>query len=149
MDLSHEIDYIQWLFGSFRSVKSIGGKISPLEIESEDFTAILGETEQGVFTTVSLDYISRIPIRRIYANADDVTCICDLIEGTMRLRHSNSSAEEVYQPQVDRNGTYADMHRDILMQGGKSACTFREGLAIMTTIGKIRLSMEDSSDDQG
>ncbi len=146
LDLSHEIDYVQWLFGPIGSIRAKGGKISPLEIESEDFTAFIGKTGQGVMTTVSLDYLSRIPIRRIYANSDDSTCICDLVDGTMRIRSQGMDSEEVFQTTIERNGTYAAMHADILMHGGGNACTIKEGLEIMQTIGRIRVSMEDSTE---
>ena len=40
-DLSHELDYLSWLFGSWTKLISIGGKLSKLEVDSDDNYSIL------------------------------------------------------------------------------------------------------------
>lgn len=44
-DLSHELDYMQWLVGSWTSVIALGGHITSLDIESEDAISCLVKTE--------------------------------------------------------------------------------------------------------
>lgn len=142
LDLSHEIDYVQWLFGSIKTVKAIGGKISPLEIDTEDFVAFIGETDRGVRFTISLDYISRIPIRQIYANAEDLSCIFNLITGSVHLSDNSGDSNNALSSNVNRDFTYSTMHADIL-ETASIACTLKEGLGTLGTIDMIRTSIGD------
>jgi len=142
LDLSHEIDYVQWLFGRIVSLKAIGGKVSTLEIETDDIVSFIGQTELGVHLTVSLDYLSRFPIRRIYANAVDVSTVCDLVEGTARVYDLEGDVISSFPDTADRNRTYSLMHDDILHNEGATACSIHEGIEVMRTIKKIMRSME-------
>ena len=141
LDLSHEIDYVQWLFGAIKKIQAIGGKVSRLEIDSEDFVAFIGETVTGVRLIISLDYISRIPIRQIYANADDLSCIFNLITGSVQICDHEGDSNKGPPKNIDRNFTYSEMHADILNGSASTACTLEEGLGTIRTIEIIRTSM--------
>jgi len=71
LDLSHEIDYVQWLFGKIEDIKSYQLKISDLEINSDDLTLFLGKTKQDVIVNLSIDYISKITHRRVIVDTLD------------------------------------------------------------------------------
>jgi predicted dehydrogenase len=144
LDLSHELDYLQWIFGPLATVKSCGGHISKLEIETEDYVSLVGKTNRGVMETVSLDYLSRASIRRIYANADKITCFCDLVDG--KLEVFSDSGVTIHRPELgfERNSTYAAMHTNILEGEGSVACSLEEGLALLEVIERIRENMKES-----
>jgi len=63
LELSHEIDYVRWLFGEIRSVQAKAAKLSDLEIDVEDTVEIIVECESGVVGSIHLDMIQR-PCRR-------------------------------------------------------------------------------------
>jgi predicted dehydrogenase len=63
LDLSHELDYLVWLFGPVRYVSSMMGTLGNLEIESEDTAEILLEHTNGVLSSLHLDYVQRDPVR--------------------------------------------------------------------------------------
>jgi len=63
-DFIHEIDMARWLFGEFDLVRALGGKFSTLDIATEDTACIvLGNKGRGPVVSISLDYVSRQPIR--------------------------------------------------------------------------------------
>ena len=62
LDLSHEIDYIQWLFGTMREVQSYQLKISDLEIDSDDCVTCIAKTSHNMIVSVSMDYISKVTL---------------------------------------------------------------------------------------
>jgi len=70
LDLSHEIDYLQHLLGGYmRDAKGFVGKVSDLDIDSEDladFTArVLNPWVNGVQVSVHMDLLDRAYNRRL------------------------------------------------------------------------------------
>lgn len=78
LDLIHELDAARWLFGEFDQVHSLGGRYSRLDIESEDSAAIILGRVGGPVTSLSLDYVSRRPIRRYEIVGDEGTLVWNL-----------------------------------------------------------------------
>ena len=63
LTLSHEIDYIRWLFGEIRSVKAFTGKVSNLDIDVEDTACIIMKSNDGVLIELHMDYIQEPAVR--------------------------------------------------------------------------------------
>lgn len=59
LDAIHELDYIRWLLGDVETVACFAGKLSRLEIETEDTAAILLRFAGGTLGEVHLDYVQR------------------------------------------------------------------------------------------
>ena len=59
LDRVHELDYVRWLMGNVTEVCALSGKLSSLEIDSEDTAEILLRFESGAFGSVHLDYVRR------------------------------------------------------------------------------------------
>jgi predicted dehydrogenase len=62
-DLSHELDYINWIAGPWKRVAAIGGKFSELMIDSDDVFSLLIETEHCPVVSVQLNYLDFIARR--------------------------------------------------------------------------------------
>jgi predicted dehydrogenase len=77
-DLIHELDCARWMFGEFDEVRALSGKLSRLEIDSEDVACILLARRDGPLVSVSLDYVSRKPVRRYDIVGDEGTLTWDL-----------------------------------------------------------------------
>ena len=63
-DLVHEIDMARWLLGPLTLHAATGGHFSALPIESNDVHVALLKTGRGAPVVVSLDYVSRPPVRK-------------------------------------------------------------------------------------
>lgn len=59
LDCIHEIDLTRWYLGEVRSVLCACGKLSSLEIETEDVAALLCRHESGALSEIHLDYVQR------------------------------------------------------------------------------------------
>lgn len=66
-DLIHEIDYALWIFGKSEKVGARLKNTGQLCVAEEDFAEIFWETESGISVSLCLDYLSRIPRRRMTA----------------------------------------------------------------------------------
>lgn len=79
LDLIHEWDYLTWLIGFPQGVKSIVGRKSSLEIDSNDIAVYIAEYEDKV-VEVHLDYFGRVPVRKMELICEDDVIFVDLIK---------------------------------------------------------------------
>lgn len=137
LDLSHEIDYTQWLFGAVETIFSYQSKISDLEIDSDDLVIAMGKTDKQMTFSISLDYISKISMRELTIHTNDKTIKADLIKNTLQIGTKEGDIETLIFENFDRNEMFRQMHLSAL--GNKEhLCTLAEGLEVMKTISVIQ-----------
>jgi len=136
-DLSHELDYINWLFGDITIMGSLNTKISDLEIESDDIFTALARTNRGSIINVTMDYISKMPLRKIMIHTKSKTIEADIVANTIHIFNKNGIDSALILEKVDRDYTYINMHKAIIMKDFQDICTFDEGLKIVDIIEKI------------
>ena len=83
IDLIHEWDYLTYLFGMPSSVKSFSGKVSKLDIDSNDYAVYIAQYGDEMALELHLDYFGRKTIRTIEIFTDEDTVRGDLISGTI------------------------------------------------------------------
>jgi predicted dehydrogenase len=127
-DLSHELDYALWLFGSWRRMTASGGRFSHLEIESDDSYSLLMETQHCPLVTIHMNYLDRVPRREIIVNTDQHTVRVDLTNNTLWI---NGVQESLNMEQVD---TYGAEHQAMLAGHAKGLCTLEDAMETLETI---------------
>jgi predicted dehydrogenase len=132
-DLSHELDYINWLFGPWQKVVATSAKVSSLAIETEDVCSCLISTKGCHHITLELNYLDRNTQRTITVNLEDDTLHCDLVNRTLTINR-----QKIHIP-IHRNATYAEMHRSVIA-GESLSCTYEEAVRIMALITGIEYS---------
>ena len=137
LDLSHEIDYVQWLCGALEEIKSYQVKISDLEIDSDDLTTFIGKTNKETMVNLSIDYISKIPTRKILLHTLKYTYELDLIKNKLICVDKEGKETCFKNEALQRNEMFEKMHKDIL--GNKeSVCSYKEAMEVMKSISKIQ-----------
>lgn len=137
LDLSHEIDYAQWLFGTINECCSFQEKISDLEIDSDDFVTLIAKTDQNIRLTLTLDYISKITHRRMLVNTVSSTYELDFIANTLRVETKEGEQTLHTSPKLERNTLFTTMHHTVLSTQ-EGACTYQEARTLMNTISMIQ-----------
>jgi predicted dehydrogenase len=84
LDAIHEIDYIHWLLGDVEGVFCLAGKMSCLEIDTEDTAALLLRFKNGAIGEVHLDYIQRAYSRTCHLVGEEGTIHWDYTAGQVR-----------------------------------------------------------------
>ena len=137
LDLSHEIDYVQWLCGQINEIKSYQVKISDLEINSDDLTMLIGKTNKNILVNISIDYISKNTHRKLFVETFEHTYTLDFISAKL-IKKNKAGLEEIYSfSNLERNYMFEKMHLDIFNKQ-KNICTYKEALKVMETISTIQ-----------
>jgi len=133
-DLSHELDYLVWLFGPWSSVSAIGGRVSQLEGDADDCWAVALRFDSGTVVSMGLDYFSRKPVRRLLINTTTETLDGDLVASRL------TSGDERTWP-IERDHTYRRQLTELLDETRPpSLCHFDEGIEIVRLIEAIEES---------
>lgn len=127
-DLSHELDYINWIAGGWKRVAAIGGKFSDLQIDSDDVFVLLLEMENCPVASVQMNYLDRKARREIIINLKDESIKADLIDNTLEINGETISFT------VNRNLTYRLQHETILTDNYDSVCTLDQGMDVLKLI---------------
>lgn len=120
-DLSHELDYLNWLLGGWQQLTALGGHYSELEISSDDVFAVMLTTARCPVVTVQLNYLDRLTRREMIINTQRHTIGIDFIKGELVVDDVRR------QFRVERDHTYREMHRSVLEGTADSLCTLEEG----------------------
>jgi predicted dehydrogenase len=117
LDAIHEIDYIRWLLGDITGVFCLAGKLSSLEIDTEDFASLLVKFKTGAIGEVHLDYLQRCYSRRCEVICENGTVRWDYVTGAVSwyLASKNAWQTAMCPLQWETNQMYVDEMAHFLM----------------------------------
>ncbi len=114
LELSHEIDYTQWIFGPVTWVKATVLNQSQLEIDVED-TAHLqlgisgGLNEKQLVVTLNIDFIRHDSTRQCHVVGEKGSLLWNGIQGSVEYFPPNGSKwEKLYSNLTEQNYTYEE-----------------------------------------
>lgn len=101
LDLSHELDYAQYILGKIDKIDGIAGRLSNVTIDAEDFADMLLTLDTTVRVNLHLDMISRFNERRIVVACKDGYIYGDLLAGT--VQYFCGGKKKIFRLSVNRN----------------------------------------------
>ena len=135
-DLSHEIDYILWIFGDFKKVFSYYKKLSNLKINTQDSFYCISHKNKKIIK-ISLDYFSRFQSRKIIIKSNDFELIADLLKNKINLKHKNNKIETInFKDKIMQ--TYEKVHKKILNKKFTNLCSIKAGIKVNSYIEKLK-----------
>jgi predicted dehydrogenase len=147
LELSHEIDYLRWLFGEVQWVWAFLGRRSGLEIDVEETVHLaLAFADQGtpLVAALSLDFVRHDRSRRCTVIGETGTLRWDAITGTVELFERGADGWRSLFAQAPRvDDSYRDEWRDFLhcmATGNKPLVTGEDGLAVLRIVEAARAS---------
>lgn len=108
LELSHELDYLSWLFGDSVRVSGQLLKVSDLEIDVEDLVlAQVCFEKEGVQvnSSIHLDLLQRKPYRSCKVICEKASLIWNAINDSVEI-HQGNEVSVVFQGDKERNYTY-------------------------------------------
>lgn len=101
LDLSHEFDYIKYLFGRIQKINGVFDKVSDVTRDAEDFLDA-GLKTNKTYVNLHLDFCSRHTERTIKIDLSGEYVFADLITGKVEF-HNGAGNVKTKNLEVDRN----------------------------------------------
>ncbi len=110
LDGVHEIDYITWFLGEVSQVVCFSGRLSSLEIDTEDTAEILMRFKSGAMAEVHLDYIQRAYGRSCQIIGEEGTILWDFNDKQVKLYSARTKEWQLFpeEPGYDINQMYIE-----------------------------------------
>lgn len=145
LDSIHEIDYAIWFFGPVTDSTSMYGKLSDLEIETEDVAEIMLKFEAGPVANIHMDYLQRHNARSCKIVGKEGTISWDIHDKAVKVYRAETGRWDRFsEPQgYDMNQMYVDETLYLLDCIQKEKPTFndvRHGLETLKVAMKAKTS---------
>lgn len=149
LELSHEFDYLRWIFGQVRSVQALIARQSRLDIDVEDTADLLLQFDSvgvsdGAVASVHLDFVRRDSLRICTVIGEQGTLRWNGIAGSVELYSADTRAwATVFNSEQDRDATYIAQWNHFLacVSGSEAPCvTGQDGLAVLRIVEAARLA---------
>ena len=143
-ELSHELDYAQWLLGSLDIQHAILRSSDELALQVEDMVDILALTESGAVTTIHLDFLQRKAHRQCSFIGNEGRIDWDLIQNKLVLTTATETQVIYSEPMWDKNQMYVAMITDFIEMIKKKPHHCTEVLEAVLTVDLIEKIKQQS-----
>lgn len=106
LELSHELDYLRWLFGDFQTVYCLARTSGTLDLDVEDCVDALLSSPGGPVVQLHMDFLQRTPMRTCRVIAAQGEIVWDLMANRVDCHRGDNSETLFDDPSFDRNQTY-------------------------------------------
>ncbi|MGF1881048.1 Gfo/Idh/MocA family protein [Vibrio splendidus] len=141
-ELSHELDYAQWLLGPLTLQHAILRSSEALALDVEDIADITALTTSGAVATIHLDFLQRKAHRQCSFVGSEGRIDWDLIQNQLTLTTATDVSVLYGEPEWDKNQMYIAMIEDFVqrIEQNKHSCTeLAEATATVHLIEQIKL----------
>ena len=103
LDGVHQIDYIRWFLGEVGQVFCFSGKLSSLEIDTEDMAEMLLKFKSGAIAEVHLDYIQRFYGHSCQVIGEEGTILWDINERQVKFYSARTKEWLIFPEEADHD----------------------------------------------
>ena len=114
LELSHELDYIQWLLGDMNFEYAHLRTSHELDLEVEEIADLVLTSIEGVVCNVHLDFLQKKPHRMCVLIGSRGRLEWDLIGNTIVMHNAEGRFTIYSKPDWDKNEMYLDMVDDFV-----------------------------------
>ncbi|WP_065546003.1 Gfo/Idh/MocA family oxidoreductase [Vibrio scophthalmi] len=136
-ELSHELDYAQWLLGPLHLQYALLRSSKELNLEVEDMADIITLTDTGAVTTIHLDFLQRKAHRKCSFIGSKGRIDWDLIQNQLTLITAAESRVIYNEPEWDKNLMYLAMITDFIQMINQAPHSCIEMNAAASTVDLI------------
>ncbi len=134
LDMSHELDYLRWLFTDFKISNIFKNKISNLNILSDDIALILGHTKKNTLIKIKLTYFNKIPKRDlIICTKEGIQIYVNLLKSEIKILKKKKIRILKFQ-KYSQYKTTKYMYSQILKNNFKDVCSLKDSLGLLRQI---------------
>ena len=146
LELSHEIDYLRWIFGDVEFVQAQIGKQSDLDIDVEDTANILitfknNDKNTNLVASLSLDFIRHDKVRMCHVIGEKGSLRWNGLNNEVDLFESNSNKwKNIYKGEASLDQSYKDEWShfiECLAKKEQPRIDFHDGVEVLKIIDSI------------
>lgn len=142
LDLSHEIDYMRYLFGDPVSWKTVKSKASSLEIDSDDIFEGIYKYQNGFMCNVHMDYLQKEKRRGIRIVGSDGELHCDFIRKKVTIKKNDEETAQNEETMFDVSKTYIDEldhFVEVIEKDTEPAIGLEDGIQILRLLENVNV----------
>lgn len=152
LELSHEIDYLRWLFGDIAWVNAVACTQSNLVTDVEDAAhLVLGFVgqEKPIIASLNLDFIRHDMVRQCAVIGEAGTLKWDALTGAVSIFRAGASAwETMFSQPPQKDATYIaewEHFLDCIATGSVPLVGGEDGLAVVQAVESAKLSSRNGA----
>lgn len=96
LDLSHEFDYLDYIFGTLEDMKGWYGRIGDITVDVEDAADVVMKTAQGVPINLHMNFMSRFEERKVVVDFEGGYAIGDIRNNRVEIMENEKKEEKVF-----------------------------------------------------
>ena len=96
LDLSHEFDYLEYLFGVLQDMKGWYGRVSNMTVDVEDAADVLMKTASGVPINLHMNFMSRLEERKVIIDFEGGYVIGDIRNNRVEWMDGDKKEEKTF-----------------------------------------------------
>lgn len=140
LELSHELDYVNWLFGPFKKVKAALHNSGILDISVEDTADLLLSNIRGLPVSIHLDFCCRQTTRHCTVQGDKGSLCWDILNNQVRWI-PNNGAPQAWDFPMERDTLFVKQLTHFfacIEQGKHPRVTLDDGIAALQLVDAAR-----------
>lgn len=154
LELSHELDYLRWIFGDVEWVTASLSKQSNLDIDVEDTAhLVIGfaktKSNHNIIGNLNMDFIRHDSTRKCFAIGEKSTLMWDAAAGEVNLYEPDKKKWlNLFKDKINLEESYLEEWKDFLScinLNKKPFVSGRDGLKVIEIIEAARLSAHENS----
>ena len=141
LELSHELDYAQWLLGPLEAQYAILRSSEELLLDVEDSVDVLATNSEGIVVSIHLDFLQRSAYRKCRFIGSKGSIEWDLLRNEIVLITKSDKKVLFSEPEWNKNQMYLNMLLDFenLILGKSNQCiTLTEAKNTVSLIDTIK-----------
>jgi predicted dehydrogenase len=147
LELSHELDYLTWLFGRFEQVYCVTGQSGCLEIDVEDRVDAMLSRDDGLVITLHMDFLQRVVTRTCKVIGENGTLIWNIATNSVSLLAPENQSKVLFSDEAyDRNAMYlSEIERFSLVAKGelKPLVSLEDALYVLRLVAAMKASARE------
>ena len=149
LELSHELDYAQWLLGNCNVEHALLRSSEELGLDVEDVADVILRSDEGVVVNIHLDFLQRSVQRNCSLIGSKGRLDWDLITNSITF-HDALGSELIYsEPMWDKNNMYLSVIKDFIemVKGHNNQCVeLNMAVKTINLIEAIKLNARKESE---
>ena len=139
LDLSHEIDYLNYIFGDIHNMFSINLSLSDLKIDTDDYLMMVGKIGNEILFSLNLKYFSSNEVRQVWVETNLRSIVLDIHKSKLTYFYPDKKTQ-IIESSYSISSSYIEQHKAILENDFSKICSLDEGLQAMKVIDSVQSS---------